>query len=115
MDKLNLLALMVALSAYLAAVRFAVIGRLAGDPKPANPAGLKQLLVALIPADAPLVIGGLLLTADLFWTSLIGGPPPPSLFWLAQWLFVIAIVVLAIHHMVSWVITFGKAAGKAGA
>lgn len=109
MDKLNLLALMVALSAYLAAIRFAVIGRLATVPPPMNAASLKRFLLSLIPADAPLVIGGLLLTADLFWAPLVGGAAPGWLYWLAQWLFVAAIIVLAIHHAISWIITVSKA------
>ena len=109
MDKLNLLALMVALSAYLAAVRMTVIGRLGSTPAPNNPQDLKTFLVLLIPADAPLVVGGLFLTADLFWIGVFGAQPPSWLFWWAQVLFIAAISVLAIHHIVSWGITISKA------
>jgi hypothetical protein len=108
MDKLNLLALMVALSAYLAAIRLALIQRLGAEPPPTNPRGIKNMLLALIPADMPLVVGGLLLTANLFWTDLLGGAPPAFLYPAAGWLFVAGICILAIHHAVAWVITAKK-------
>lgn len=108
MSKSDLLTLVVALSAYLAAVRLAVIGRLGSQPPPKHPKTLKWFIVLLIPADASLVFGGLLLTADIFWKDLFCVEPTTRLYTVAVWLFAFAIFYLAIHHLVSWGISAKK-------
>ena len=57
-DSMNLLALIVALSAYLAAIRFFAQERLASIPRPSNERALKVLLFRIVFADAPLVVAG---------------------------------------------------------
>lgn len=101
-NELAFLTLVVALSAYLASVRLAVINRLGADPAPKHPEKLRWFLVSLIPADAPLVFSGLLLTADLFWKYLFGIEPAVCLYTGAVWLFVMTVCYLALHHMAAW-------------
>ena len=108
MDKLGFLALIVALSAYLASVRIALITRLGSVPKPDHPKRLKWFLVLLIPADLPLVVAGIFLAGDLFSKDLLGLEPATWLYPGAKLLFVIAVVVLAIHHFVGWCISLYK-------
>ena len=109
MDKLGFLALIVALSAYLASVRIAVIARLGSTPQPDHPERLKWFLVSLIPADLPLVVAGIFLAGDLFSKDLLGVDPAGWLYPGAKLLFVIAVVVLAVHHVVGWCISGYKA------
>ena len=108
MDRLNLLALMVALSAYLAGIRFATIGRLASlrSSETATRQTMKTFLRLLVLADAPLVIAGLLVTVDLFPNPLFGKPAPA---WCLEWayrIFVFAVSVLALLHGYSWIRAF---------
>lgn len=108
MDKLGFLALIVALSAYLASVRIALITRIGSEPKPRHRWWLKLYVVSLIPADAPLVLAGLFLTAQLFSKDLSGPEPADWLYPAAKGLFVFAVGVLAAHHIALWIISIYK-------
>lgn len=100
-DSMNLLALIVALSAYLAAIRFFAQERLATTPRPPNERALKVLLFRLVFADAPLVVAGLILAWQLFETPLQTDPCQTKSWWVA-FLFCIAVVVMAVYHFLSW-------------
>ena len=106
-EKIMLLTLVVALSAYIATIRFAIIGRL-GSFDNEKKRTWRKVLAGLIPADSPLVIAGIFLTIDLFLKDMIN-VDPPSFFYLGSlWLFFIAVIVLAIHHVLSWKYTLEK-------
>ena len=98
-DKLNLLSLIVALSAYLAALRFYAIQRLA--TKPTNAQSLKAFLFLLVFADAPLVVAGVLLSLQLFWEPFCTLSASSSSWWVAL-LFLIAVMVMSVYHLAAW-------------
>ncbi len=100
-DSLNLLALIVALSAYLAAIRFFAQERLASTLPPPNARALKVLLFRLVFADVPLVIAGVLLTWQLFEGPLQTSPGQTRSWWVA-FLFCVAVGVMALYHLLSW-------------
>ena len=62
-DPINLLRLVIALAAYVGAIRLAVISRMGTHPAPAEAvkSKLKLFLRLLIPADVAFIIAGLLL------------------------------------------------------
>lgn len=100
-DQLNFLALIVALSAYLAAIRFYAMQRLAGNPS--NAKSLKAFLFRLVFADAPLVIAGVLLTIQMFAMPLLADDNPgQTISWWVALLFCIAVGVLAAYHFLAW-------------
>ncbi|HVT89440.1 MAG TPA: hypothetical protein VHD56_11350 [Tepidisphaeraceae bacterium] len=103
MTHFSFLQLVVALSAYISAVRLAVISRLTSANPPSNPESAKWFLVLLIPADAPLVVAGILLALDVFWLDMFQSSTPAALYTVAVWCFMFAVVVLAIHHLVAWI------------
>ena len=101
-DQLNFLSLIVALSAYLAAIRFYAMQRLASNPS--NAKALKKFLFKLIFADAPLVLAGVLLTIQIFFKPLLADPVPgESITWWVSLLFCVAVAVLAAYHFLAWV------------
>lgn len=100
-DQLNFLSLIVAHSAYLAAIRFYAMQRLASNPS--NAKSLKKFLFKLIFADAPLVLAGVLLTIQLFLKPLLADPAPwQSITWWVSFLFCCAVLVLAFYHLQAW-------------
>jgi hypothetical protein len=109
MDRVNhldLLTLVIALSAYLATIRLVVISRLAAEPPPRNAAALKTFLRTLIPADLPLVLAGVFLFLLIFWDDLFGGAAPGWFEPAVVWAFFVAVLVLVAHHAVAWVRSF---------
>lgn len=101
-DQLNFLSLIVALSAYLSAIRFYAMQRLASNPS--NAKSLKAFLFRLVFADAPLVLAGVLLTVQMFFKPLLADPAPgESIAWWVSFLFCLAVVVLATYHFLAWV------------
>lgn len=111
MDRLNLLALIVAMSAYLAGIRFATIGRLASlrSTDALKRRRMRRFLRFLIAADAPLIVAGLLITVDLFPNPILGKPAPA---WCLAWayrLFVLSVIILAGLHVASWLRAFQPA------
>jgi len=92
---------MIALAAYISAVRLALIARIHNQNDKSNKDTLKTVIRCIILADAPLVFGSLLLSGHLL-VEILGNRPWPWLFPLATFLFCIAVVVLAIHHFVAW-------------
>ncbi len=100
-SKLDFLAVIIALAAYLAGVRLAVLGRLGSEPKPTNPSSLKRRILFLIPSDFNLIISGSIVAVKLFYTNLI----PPEITWAGQFatfLFILAVVYLVVMHIWSW-------------
>lgn len=110
-NQLDLLILIIALSAYVASIRLAVIQRLAVTPAPTNAESLRSYLKWLLPGDIPLVVSAVVLSLNIFWQELVVGPfanvlgaHPPSWFSpLVVWLFVFAVLVLSLHHVAAWV------------
>lgn len=103
-DHLNLLSLTIALSAYVGAVRLAVLGRLTANPPPQDTQKerLKKFLRLLIPADAALVLASFLTFLLIFWTDMFGGVAPACLNPAIVWSFFFGVVVLILHHGYSW-------------
>ena len=65
-DWLSLLTLIVALSAYISALRFTMLGKLAEWPRPRNQRSLKKNLFFLMPIDFFLVFSGVFVAIHLF-------------------------------------------------
>lgn len=104
---LSLLSLIVALAAYVGAVRLAVLGRLAQPGvDDHHKARLKSFLRWLIPADAAFLGAGVLLFLRIFWPDLTGGQSLVGLDPIIVWLFFLGIMVLVFHHMVAWCKSF---------
>jgi hypothetical protein len=99
---------MIALAAYISAVRLALIGRIHNQNDRSNKETLKSVIRWIIPADAALVLGSLFLSGYLLVEN-IGNQPWGWLFPVATVLFFIAIVVLAIHHCWAWIKSMGAA------
>lgn len=106
-QKIMFLTLIIALSAYIASIRFALIESLR-SPKIKKRETRKRVLVGLIPADLPLVFAGIFLTIDLFLKDMINVDPPSFFYSGSVWLFSFAVLVLAIHHFLSWLYTLNK-------
>ncbi len=98
-DGSNLLAIMVALSAYLAAVKLALIGRLGSAPRPPRPGRQKALIVAMVPADVCLVTAGIALAL------LLAGIGKPETNHLIAVLFVFALGYLGLLHLCGWILS----------
>ncbi len=98
-DGPNLLAIMIALSAYLAAVKLALIGRLGAAPPPARPGRQKALVVAMVPADVCLVAAGIALAL------LLAGIHGPQTNHVIAVLFVFALGYLGVLHLCGWVLS----------
>ena len=107
-DPINLLSLIIALSAYVGAVRLAVIGRMGANPPPAEAVKtkLKLFLRLLIPADVAFIIAGLLLFLQTFWSYMFAGAAPANLDCVIVWSFFVGVVVLMLHHGFSWYKSF---------
>lgn len=101
-NELDLLALIVGLSVYVATVRLLVIGRLMGDPAPgaAKAQAYRGFLASLVPADLTILAAGTILFLKIFWCDLFGGASPPWFPGAVVWLLFIAIVILIAHHVV---------------
>lgn len=104
----DLLALIIALSAYLATIRLIAIDKMSppkgNEPplKPERKKKIKQSLFWLTLADAPLVIAGLLLGLHLFFPTIFDRSAPD---WMLTWairLFTVAGVLLVIYHLRAW-------------
>ena len=107
-DPINLLSLVIALSAYVGAVRLAVIGRMGANPAPAEAVKtkLRLFLRLLIPADMAFIIAGFLLFLRIFWSDMFHGVAPAWFDPLIVWSFFIGIIVLMLHHGFSWYKSF---------
>lgn len=103
-DPINLLSLVIALSAYVGAVRLAVIGRMGANPAPAEAVKnkLKLFLRLLIPADVAFIIAGFLLFLRIFWRDMFSGASPAYFDSIIVWSFFAGVVVLMLHHGFSW-------------
>ncbi len=106
----NLLTLIVALSAYVATIRLAVLARLVQNPQLPEDQRAKQkrFLILLIPADLLLVVAGVALLLLLFWAHLFSSPGAPAatapkgLEQVVVWCFFLGILWLVGHHIGSW-------------
>ena len=107
-DPINLLSLVIALSAYVGAVRLAVIGRIGTNPAPteAVKAKLKLFLRLLIPADVAFIIAGFLLFLRIFWSDLFHGLAPAGFDPIIVWSLFTVVIVLMLHHVFSWYNSF---------
>lgn len=107
-DLIDLLSLIVALSAYIGAIRLAVLGRISSQPAPddATKLKLKQFLRLLVPADMAFIVAGFLLFLRVFWADMFGGTAPASFDPVIIWSFFAGIVVLMLHHVFSWYKSF---------
>jgi len=103
-DSLGLLAIIIALAAYVAVVRHRII-----DAKRERRGDMKRLRrssALLVFADYPLVAAGLLLATDIVWRLFSRGdsnapgvePEPTVLFWIAGCLFLFTITWMGILH-----------------
>lgn len=103
-DHLNLLSLLIALSAYVGAVRLAVLGRITSNPHPSDEqkTRLQIFLRLLIPADVSLLLASLLTFLRIFWKDMFGGEAPICLDPVIVWSFFLGGVVLVLHHGYSW-------------
>ncbi len=103
-EPLNLLSLIIALSAYTGAVRLAVLGRMTATtpPEEASKKRLQKFLRLLIPADVALVLASLLTFLRIFWKDMFGGEAPVCLDPVIVWSFFVGVVVLILHHGYSW-------------
>lgn len=99
---------MIALAAYISAVRLALIARIHNANDKSNKETLKTVIRCLIPADLVLVLGSLLLSGHLL-VEAVGQHPWPWLFVTATVLFCVAVLILAIHHLVAWFGSRGSA------
>lgn len=103
----DLLTLIVALSVYISTVRLLIIDRLAKlkrqkQPPQKTEARLRSALFWLMPADVPLICAAVLLTWRLFAGPLFWPPAPAwTSFWISA-LFMTAIFVLVLHHVIAW-------------
>lgn len=104
-DHLDLLSLIIALSAYVGGVRLVVYGRIGANPAPSaeTKQRLKNFLRLLIPADAALIVSASCLFVRIFWDDLFGGAPPAGLDPVIVWSFFIGVIVLILHHAASWI------------
>lgn len=94
-DQLGLLSLIVALAAYVGAVRLAVLGRLAQPGvDDHHKARLKSFLRWLIPADAAFLGAGVPLFLSIFWPDITGRPPLIDSDPIPIWLCLLGIMVL---------------------
>lgn len=104
----DLLALIIALSAYLATIRLIAIDKMSPPRENEPPLSadrkkkIKQSLFWLTLADAPLVIAGLLLGLHLFFPNLFNRSAPDWMLTAAIWLFTVAGVLLVIYHFGAW-------------
>ena len=107
-DPINLLSLVIALAAYIGAIRLAVIGRMGTNPAPAEAVKtkLKLFLRLLIPADVAFIIAGFLLFLRIFWSDMFHGVAPTSLDPIIVWSFFAGVIVLMLHHVFSWYKSF---------
>lgn len=102
MTAFQLLTVMIALAAYISAVRLALIARIHNKNDDSDKGTLKIVIRSIIPADAVLVFGSLLLSGHLL-VEILGKRPWSWLFPTATVLFCLAVVILAVHHFVAWV------------
>ena len=101
-ELLTLLAIIIALSAYLATMRGVLRERIRGAPE-ARKQHLRVSLYLLILPDALLVISGLLLGLHIFYAYLPGvGEPPVWLLRRAIQLFIAGGLCLVVLHLVEW-------------
>ncbi len=103
---LNLLTLILALSVYIASIRFVIVSRLIAEPKPDNDhkAKYRRFLKWLLPPDVLFVIAGLLLFLHIYWSNLFGADlqAPSCLASIVIWCFFLGILCLMGHHIYSW-------------
>lgn len=114
MDKSTFLAIIVALSAYLAAVRLALITLLGRKNKPKDAWIIKLYLGLLILADAALIVAGGCMIVYFFGNTLFGWEPGESIYTCAVWAFGVAFVILVVTHLVAWIVTIWKICGCGG-
>ena len=106
-DVIAFLALIVALSAYIATIRLRLIDKIRETTDTDRKSELKLISFWLTFADAPLIISGVLLFFHSFWDLTIGlwfaTPGAPK--WLLPWsigFFAFGGAVLVVHHAVAW-------------
>ena len=108
-NTLVFLSLIVALAAYLGAIRLAILFKLGSDDARDDTAHnddhrfhLKSVLVALIPADIAFITAAWLLLFYEFAEPLMGWTPREDLHRWATWAFIAGVAVLSFHHLVAW-------------
>jgi hypothetical protein len=108
-NSLDLLAIIIALASYVAAVRLALIGRLSNDSiEPGVKLLVKILVLSMIPADFNLIIAGILLATKLFFKDFASSLIPFSVEGVVAFLFAYAVLYLAFQHVMSWAISLWR-------
>jgi len=107
-SELTFLAIIVGLAAYIGAVRFAMLGRLAASPRPNHAGLLKAFLIGLLIPDIAIVAAGICLFIHLFWHDIFEVQPSANWLLLAKKCFGICIGALALSHAIQWGITIKK-------
>jgi len=103
---LTFFAIMIALSAYVATLRWIIITRIRKSGKKVEKEKLKKSLRPIAYADIPLVISALLLFVHIFLINLIGITAPDFVFTWSVWLFTISFLALIVSHIKEWRKTF---------
>lgn len=101
--ELDFLAVIIALAAYVAAVRLALISRLSGGTRAKRIT--KLLTLALIPADFNLIVSGAIMAGKVFLGDLLGDQWIGILMPYVPVLFAYAVLYLALQHVLSWIIS----------
>ena len=105
-DSLTLFAIIIALSAYLATLRWLTIVRIGKSVDNEDKQILKKSLQLITLPDVPLVISAVLLFAHIFWIYLLGTAAPDFLFTWSVYLFAISFLTLIAYHIIEWYKTF---------
>ena len=111
---ITLLAITIALSAYLASIRLALITKISDlDKQNSNnkednikkeeeKATIKMKLYYLAWADIPLVIGSVILFIYIFWDDLFVWGKPSWLFTVCIYIIFMGVIILAGSHFATW-------------
>lgn len=121
-DCLGLLSLILALAAYVSAVRLAIMNKRDSLTKTAHEKlnltdeevksmedkrkNLRIYLQYLAPADIFLVISAISLFLKIFYIDLFNSDPPVVLNKVVVYSFGISVIILALHHMYAWYKTY---------
>ena len=105
----TLLAITIALSAYLASIRLYAINKInnlpANSRRESIKRKIKENLFYIFLIDMPLVIGSFFIYLHLFWHHLFNIGKPTWFFTIGIWLITGAILLMILAHIGSWLKT----------